>query len=176
MSEKKSSYGFLIFLALLFLGIRKKGIGTTLFGVGTQLDLSKPIEDLDAFIKASEEETRRGFSGSIKPKGIYYQIKAGDLLARKLIVNSKESTCSPSEIQEASKTKFFEAPEDFKVYNPCLEYINQSGPEFLLSSLMPPFVTWPGPEEVIVRPDCAIFGKYIIITESPGNYSRFGKS
>lgn len=170
MSEKKGNYGFLAILALLFIAARKKGIGTTLFGVGTQLDLTKPIEDVDAFIKASQEETERGFTGSIKPKGIYYQIKAGDQLARKLDIDRKNSTCGPAEIAAAEQIEYFTAGQDFKIYNPQLQYIEDA------VQVLPPFVTWPGPEEIIVRQNCGILGKSINSTTSRADYSRFQKT
>jgi len=170
MSEKKGNYGFLAILALLFIAARKKGIGTTLFGVGTQLDLTKPIEDVNAFIKASQEETARGFTGSIKPKGIYYQIKAGDQLARKLDIDKKNSTCSPAEIAAAQQIEFYTAPYDLKIYNPQLQYVEDQ------SQVLPPFVTWPGAEELIIKQNCSILGKAINITNGRADYSRFQKT
>ena len=104
MAEKRDNTALYLILIFLFLRVyskSKKGIGTTLFGVGTVLDLSKPIEDIDAFIKASKEENERGFTGSIKPKGIYYLLPAGSKVYQKSKVES--TTCPADVIAEKEK-------------------------------------------------------------------------
>jgi len=63
---------------LIFRRLGSFTIGTTLFGQGTKINLSKPIESLANFIRAVEEEQSAGFKGSIKPKGLIYRISPGD--------------------------------------------------------------------------------------------------
>lgn len=63
---------------LIFRRLGSFTIGTTLFGQGTKIDLSKPVESLANLIKAIEEEKNAGFKGSIKPKGLIYTIATGD--------------------------------------------------------------------------------------------------
>lgn len=69
-------------LLLIFFWLRiKKGVGTTLFGIGTKIDLSKPVENLDQFIEAAQQMQAAGAVGTYKIKGLYYQVDAGTTAA-----------------------------------------------------------------------------------------------
>lgn len=175
MSQTKSKSDLWIALALILLMLRlysksKKGIGTTLFGVGTQLDLSKPIEDIDAFIQASKEETERGFTGSIKPKGIYYLLPGGSQVFQKSTVDS--SDCPPDVIKEQEATILKEySSEDRKIYNPILTYLDEGAD----SKFLPPYVMWYAPGlTYFVLPDCGgSLGNTIYTTAERADYGNF---
>jgi hypothetical protein len=163
----------IFFLLRLYKG-KKKGIGTTLFGVGTVLDLSKPIEDISDFIKAVKEEEQRGYTGYIKPKGIYYQLKAGDQIAtaRHLL-----STDCPQRIKDQfpEVVDQYSATQDLKLSNPKMIFTG---------SIFPPILEWTIPgaaaemEVVQLQQEggqCTV--EYItkFHTTQPLDYSRFKK-
>ena len=175
MAENKkasSQLWALLLLALFFFVRKKKGFGTTLFGVGTKLDLKKPIEDVEDFIKASKEENQRGFTGSIKPKGIYYQLKAGDIVYS--LSKVTDSTCSDAQNAAAEKMMSMTLTEDVKIYNPTLEYIDEGNN----SKFLPPYIFYKAPSafEQVIFEDCSYTISTQYTTASRADYSRFGKT
>jgi hypothetical protein len=155
VAAKRDNTGLYLLILLFFFlrlyGGKKKGIGTTLFGVGTVLDLSKPIEDIDAFIKASKEENERGFTGSIKPKGIYYLLPAGSKVYEKNKVD-RDTNCPADVIAQKEKIIYRTySSEDRKIYNPILTYLDEGEN----SKFLPPYVMWNSPGlTFFVLPDC----------------------
>jgi hypothetical protein len=107
-SDNSKALGLGLLLVLLFLRI-KKGIGTTLFGIGTQIDLNKPIENLEDFRNASDEMQSAGWQGTIKPKGIYYQLNDGETIriARNIIYDDGTKTDSTFETVSYPARKIF---------------------------------------------------------------------
>lgn len=172
--SKNQNKGFntaLALVALFFFLKLKKGFGTTLFGVGTQLDLTKPIEDVQAFIEASKQENERGFTGSIQPKGIYYQMNAGDQIWRAPQI-LKNNGCDTMTIEDAKKIELITLSTDQKIYNPTLAYLDEGGE----SKFLPPYVMWAGPDVMYIKPTCSIEAYDNYSTSDRADYSKFGKT
>ena len=126
MNNKKNNKGLFIGLLLALLFLRsKKGAGTTLFGIGTQIDLSKPIEDLQSFQEASREMQQAGYEGTINPKGLYYQIDEGEAIR----IASKIVYSDGSESETTFESIFSPAR---RIYNFQMQY----------AGALPPLLFW----------------------------------
>lgn len=107
-NEKNTAAAIGIGLLLFFIS-KRKGTGSTLFGIGTQIDLNKPIENLENFQRASAEMQSAGWQGTIKPKGIYYQLDDGEpiRIARNIIYDDGTKTDSTFETVSYPARKIF---------------------------------------------------------------------
>lgn len=170
--DKDTLYTLGLIALLLYLN-KRKGFGTTLFGVGTKLDLSKPIEDIDAFIKAAEEEQGKGHTSKLfYPKGIYYNLKAGDKIWVKPKVTDNFG-CSKETIDKAEEWSSYIVQSDQQIYQPTLIYLEEDGQKFL-----PPYITFNAPGSTVVRvdgEDCGYWMEEQRVTADRADYSRFEK-